>query len=75
MESLLQDMKSLGVQKRTFALAQNGTWAPVSAKLMTEQLSALKNVKILEPVLTIKSALHSEDQSMVDAFVDAIANA
>ena len=75
MESLLQDMKALGVQKRTFALAQNGTWAPVSGKLMEEQLSALKNVKILEPVLTIKSALHAEDQAMVDAFVDAIANA
>ena len=71
----MQDMKALGVQKRTFALAQNGTWAPVSGKLMEEQLSALKNVKILEPVLTIKSALHAEDQAMVDAFVDAIANA
>ena len=42
---------------------------------MEEQLSALKNVKILEPVLTIRSALHAEDQAMVDAFVDAIANA
>lgn len=75
MEAFLNDMIALGVQNRTFALGQNGTWAPMTVKLMTDKLSALKNVTILENTLTIKSALHSADQGQVDAFVDSIAKA
>ncbi len=75
MESFLTDMAALGVQNRTFALGQNGTWAPVTVKLMGEKLAALKNVTVLESSLTIKSALHSSDSEALNAFVDAIANA
>ena len=75
MENFLNDMASLGVQNRTFALAQNGTWAPVTAKLMTEKLSQLKNVTVLENVLTIKSALHAKDEDALNTFTDAIVNA
>ena len=75
MAAFLHDMEALAVQNRTFALAQNGTWAPATVKLMTEKLSALKNVTILENSLTIKSALHSGDEEAVKAFVDAIASA
>jgi flavorubredoxin len=75
MAAFLHDMEALAVQNRTFALAQNGTWAPATVKLMTEKLSALKNVTILENSLTIKSALHSSDEEAVKAFVDAIASA
>lgn len=75
MESFLNDMIALGVQNRTFALAQNGTWAPVTGKLMTEKLQNLKNVTILENVLTIKSALHSSDEDAVEAFAEAIVKA
>jgi flavorubredoxin len=75
MESFLTDMAALSVQNRTFALGQNGTWAPATVKLMTEKLSALKNVTIVETNLTIKSALHASDKEALDAFVDAIVNA
>lgn len=75
MESFITDMAALGVQNRTFALAQNGTWAPVTVKLMTEKLQALKNVTILEESLTIKSALHKKDTDSLEAFTDAIVKA
>ena len=75
MESFLNDMAALGVQNRTFALGQNGTWAPVTVKLMTEKLQALKNVTILEESLTIKSAFHKKDTDSLEAFTDAIAKA
>ncbi len=75
MESFLHDMAALGVQNRIFALAQNGTWAPATVKLMTERLQTLKNVVILEDTLTIKSALHAKDNESVEAFVTAIVNA
>ncbi len=75
MESFLSDMAALGVTGRTFALAQNGTWAPATVKLMTEKLQSLKNVTILEQSLTIKSALHKSDFESLDAFAKAIVEA
>ena len=74
-DALLHDMAALDVKNRTFAIAQNGTWAPASGKLITEKLAALKNVKIVEPMLTIKSALHEADMEALDAFVAAVAEA
>ena len=74
-KSFLNDMIALGVQNRTFALAQNGTWAPASGKLMTEKLQNLKNMTILENMMTIKSALHSSDEDAVEAFAEAIVKA
>ena len=41
---------------------------------MTDKLQTLKNVKILEQNLTIKSALSTGDAEAVDAFADAVAN-
>ena len=75
MESFLSDMAALGVTNRTFALAQNGTWAPATVKLMTEKLGQLKNVTILEDTFTIKSALHAKDAESLEAFADAIVRA
>ncbi|MCR5404973.1 MAG: FprA family A-type flavoprotein [Butyrivibrio sp.] len=74
-EGFLNDMVALGVQNRVFALAQNGTWAPASGKLMREKLSLLKNVQVLEDMLTIKSALHSKDMEALNNFTDAVVNA
>ena len=75
MENFLSDMAALGVNGRTFALAQNGTWAPATVKLMTEKLQSLKNVTILEQSLTIKSALHKSDFESLEVFAKAIAEA
>ncbi|SDB61489.1 FprA family A-type flavoprotein [Butyrivibrio sp. INlla16] len=75
MENFLSDCQALTVQNRIFALAQNGTWAPASGKLMTEKLQTLKNVTIVEPVLTIKSALHVTDEPELEAFVTAVVEA
>ena len=58
-----------------FALAQNGTWAPVTVKLMTEKISTLKNVTIVDESLAIKSALHKNDRESLERFADAIIGA
>jgi flavorubredoxin len=75
MLTFLDDMAALCVQGRTFALAENGTWAPVTVKLMTAKLSCLKNVKIVETTLTIRSALSDKDADKLDTFTSAVAEA
>ena len=71
----IEDMKALAVQNRTFALAENGTWAPVTARLMRKELETLKNCSILDTTLTIRSALSAADEAALDDFAVAVANA
>lgn len=60
MLNFLHDMKALNLQNRTIGLIQNGSWAPASANLMKGLLGEMKQMQILEPVVTIKSALKEE---------------
>lgn len=66
MATFLHDMKALGLQNRTVALVENGSWAPVSGKLMREMLGELKGFQVLEPVVSLKSAL--KDSSLETLF-------
>lgn len=72
MENYLNDMQALAVQKRTFAVLDNGTWASTAGKQMTEKLSGLKDVKILDTKITIKSALKEAQLEQLDTLVDEI---
>ena len=56
MEDFLSHLKSKAYQNRTVALIENGTWAPMAGKHMRQALESMKNVTILEDILTIKSA-------------------
>lgn len=60
MLNFLHDMKALNLQNRTFALIENGSWAPSSAKQMKALLGEMKNMQVLEPVVTIKSAVKED---------------
>jgi len=71
----IEDMKALAVQNRTFALAENGTWAPVTARLMRKELETLKNCSILDTTLTIRSALSAADEAALNDFANSVANA
>lgn len=72
MQALLHDLAALGLKNRTFALVENGTWAPVAGKLMREELEKLKDCRVLEDVLTIRSALHAADEERMDQFAAAV---
>ena len=60
-ESLLNDMKALNLQNRTFALIENGTWAATSNKHMRAIVETMKNMTILDTTVTVKSSV-KEDQ-------------
>ena len=69
----LEDMKALEVQNRTIALMENGSWGPRAASHMTNFINNnLKNMTILEPKVTIKSAGKDSDVQNIDALADAI---
>lgn len=61
MRNLLLNLKEKDYQNKIVGLIENGTWAPNSAKCMKEILNTMKNIDIIEPVVTIKSKLSEEN--------------
>ncbi|WP_291579809.1 FprA family A-type flavoprotein [Clostridium sp. UBA6640] len=72
MLNYIMDMKALNLQKRTFALIENGSWAPQSGKLMRELLDEMKEMTILDSDMTVSSSMKEEDGDSMDAIVDSI---
>lgn len=73
MQIVLHEVAEHNLQNRTFAFVENGTWAPVAAKLMQESLEKLKNNKFIENKVTVKSALNEQSFSDLEKLADAIA--
>lgn len=67
MENLLAHLKTKNFQKRTVALMENGTWAPMAAKLMRAELEGMKNITLCENVVTIRSAMNDASAAQMDA--------
>lgn len=60
MLNFLHDMKALNLQNRTVALIENGSWAPSSAKQIRTLLEDMKKIRILEPVVSIRSSVKQD---------------
>ena len=72
MANLLHDMKALMLQNRTVGLVENGSWAPVSGKLIRAELEGLKGFQVLEPVASLKSALKGDSLEQLGQLKDSI---
>ena len=57
MDNYLEDMKALSLQNRTIAVLGNGSWAPQATKLISAKIGEMKNMRLLEASVTIKSSL------------------
>ncbi len=72
MESLLAHLKSKNYQKRTVGIIENGSWAPMAGKVMKESLSQMKEITILEPMVTIKSTLNETSEAQLEQLAQAL---
>ena len=72
MENFLTHLKSKNYQKRTVGIIENGSWAPMAGKLMREKLSQMKEITVLEPVVTIKSTLNAQSEEQLEQLADAL---
>ena len=73
MEAYLSDIKALGLQNRTVAVIDNGTWAATAGKQMIGMLEGMKNMTILESPISIKSALAENQLGALEALADELA--
>ncbi|MBU5300065.1 FprA family A-type flavoprotein [Clostridium sporogenes] len=72
MVGYIMDMKALNLQKRTFALIENGSWAPQSGKLMRKHLSDMKEMTILDNDISVNSSVKEQDNDSIGEVVDSI---
>lgn len=57
MKNFLNNLKERNYQNKKVGIIENGTWAPNSAKCMKEILNTMKNIEIVEPIVTIRSTM------------------
>ena len=72
MEDFLHHLAAKAYQKRTVALIENGSWAPSAAKTMREILSGMKEITVVEPVVTVRGVLKESDIPALEALADAL---
>ena len=73
MDNYLEDMKALALQNRTVAVLGNGTWAPQSTKLITAKVGEMKNMRLLDGAVTIKSAVKDPQMEEITSLAGQIA--
>ena len=67
MRDFIQHLTERNYQKRTVGLIENGTWAPMAAKVMKKMMEGCKNITWLEPVVKIMSSLSQENMEQLEA--------
>lgn len=72
METFMLDLQAHSLQNRTFAILENGTWAPQAAKAIQAILGEMKNNTLIEPVVSIKSSLKNDQLSLMQQMADNI---
>lgn len=67
MREFLDQLTERNFQNRKIGLIENGSWAPMAAKIMKQRLEGCKNVTFADTTVTIRSALNEESAARLDA--------
>ena len=59
-------------QNRRVAIIENGSWAPVAGKKMREAMEAMKNITIIEPIVTVESTVKADTIEKLHVLADAL---
>lgn len=73
MQDFLHHLQSKAYQNRRVGMIENGSWAPCAAKTMKGILETMKDVSLVEPVVTIRSVMKDSDMAALNALADAVA--
>ena len=72
MQDFLHHLQSKTYRNRKVALVENGSWAPSAGKSMRAILDTMKDLDIVEPMVTIRSAMKEADKAALEALADAM---
>lgn len=75
MQDFLHHLQSKAYQKRTVGIIENGTWGPTAGRTMKGILETMKDITIVDPMVTIRSTMKESDLPAMETLADVIANA
>ena len=72
MYEFLHRIQIKGYKNRRVAIIENGSWAPSAGRVMKEMLAAMKDIDLVEPMVTIRSTMQPTDEPAMKALAEAI---
>lgn len=72
MYNFLHHLQDKAWQKRRIGFIENGTWAPCSGRIMKDMVSGLKEMELIEPIVTLKSVMKESDKAVLEALANEI---
>ena len=72
MKQFIDHLTERNYQKRTIGLIENGSWAPLAAKIMKGMFEKSKNITWLNTTVKIKSAVSAENKEELQAMADEL---
>jgi flavorubredoxin len=72
MHDFLHHLQLKLYQNRRVGIIENGSWAPSAARVMRGMLEQMKQIEIVEPVVTILSRMKQSDIAHLEALADAL---
>ena len=72
MKIFIEHLTERNFQNRTVAFIENGSWAPLAAKVMKGMLEGCKNLTFADTTVKIKSALSNESKEQIEALADEL---
>lgn len=72
MREFIEHLTARGFCSRTVAIVENGSWAPSAARVIKGLLEKSRNLTLLEPVVTLRSALSEESTAQLEQLAKAL---
>ena len=74
MDTFIAHLMERNFQNKKVAFIENGSWAPLAAKVMKDKLASAKNLTFVEPVVKILSSMSEENKQQIAALADALSS-
>lgn len=72
MHDFLHHLQMKGYRKRRVGVIENGSWAPTAGRVMKTMLECMKDVEIVEPMVSIRSRMKPEDIPSMEALAESL---
>lgn len=72
MNDFIEHLLARNFQNRTIAIIENGSWAPMAAKVIKEKLCCCKNLVYVDPVIKLKSALNATNLTEIEEVANSL---
>ena len=72
MKEFIHHLTERNYQNRTVAFIENGSWAPMAAKVMTKMLEGSKNLTYAAATVTVRGALNAASEAQLAALADEL---